>query len=127
MHKDCIARLTVLGDPLEGILNVALGRRVVTTVVHQDEHLLLAKALVLNEVLFDVSDVVVAATELTLLTDVVDADCEDDCECGATPSCRNADNDDKTTTDNDSDNHNTYSKWPDDAPCTRAAQCASSD
>jgi hypothetical protein len=75
MHKDHIACLTVLTDTSKGVLDITASGRVVVTIIHKNQHFILTKAVHINEVLLDVLYIIVAATQLTLLTCVVDADC----------------------------------------------------
>lgn len=61
MHKDNITGLTVFGNATKGVFNVALGRSVVPTIVHENEHFGFAKALSIDQKAFDIVQVIVAA------------------------------------------------------------------
>jgi len=61
VHKDHVAGLRVLADAMEGVLNVAARRSVGPSVVHQNEHFAFAETLFVDQVAFDVVDVVVTA------------------------------------------------------------------
>ena len=83
VNKDHIASLTVLRDPRKGIFNISFRRWMVTTVVHENQHFALVEAVHISEKPFDVHDIVVATTKLSLLTRVINSN-----KNGASPSRR---------------------------------------
>lgn len=68
MNKHDITGLAVLCNPVKGTHDVLTCRWMMTSIVHQNQHVLFQKPLMVNEVLLDVVGVVVTTTELPLLT-----------------------------------------------------------
>lgn len=71
VNKDDVTRSAVLSKEGERIENVLVSRRFMVTVVHQDQHVLLLKTLTLDEISFNIFNIVVATTELPPLTCVL--------------------------------------------------------
>jgi hypothetical protein len=61
MEEDHVAALTVLTNTRKGVFNVTPGRGITFIIVHENEHIALVKALVLDEILFNVAHVIVTA------------------------------------------------------------------
>ena len=72
MDEHNIPSFGILSDPVECIHDVLFGGLMVVTIIHQDQHILLLETLVLHQVGLDVLYVVMAATQLTLLADIID-------------------------------------------------------
>lgn len=84
MQKQGIVRLSICNKPLQGLDDVVLGglHNRVLLVISQNNHILPFIAVVLNQVLRQVSGVVDASAQLALLAEVVDTD-----QKGATLAC----------------------------------------
>jgi hypothetical protein len=68
VNKHNITGFTVLCDAGESIPNIFTRWFIVLAIIHQNQHVLFLKALLLDEESFNVLDVIMASTELSLLT-----------------------------------------------------------
>jgi hypothetical protein len=67
MKKDNISRIAVFHNASKRILNVFLCGWIFAAVIHQDQHVVLRKALAINQVSLDIFHIIVTSTQLTLL------------------------------------------------------------
>ena len=88
VHKDDVAGLRVLADALKGVLNVAAGGSVGRpSVVHQYQHFAFAETLFVDQIAFDVVDVVVTAGLLFFWMDGYIRLGWDACQTGRVKQC----------------------------------------
>ena len=72
VNENDVTCFAVLHNPIKGFQDIFLGRLVMATIVHQNQHVLFFESLVLDQVFLDVQSIVMATTKLTLLSFVVD-------------------------------------------------------
>jgi len=71
MNKNNIAGLAVFDNAIKRFHNILMGRRVMASIVHQNQHILLLKTLVFSQIRLDIFDIIVATAELSLLTYII--------------------------------------------------------
>mmetsp|Transcript_9765 Transcript_9765/g.26607 ORF Transcript_9765/g.26607 Transcript_9765/m.26607 type:complete len:288 (+) Transcript_9765:1075-1938(+) len=74
VNEDTVICSAVLRNSSEGVFDIFSCRIVILVVIHEDEHVLLGESLLVDEVILDVEDIVVATAELSLLSNVIDPD-----------------------------------------------------
>ena len=74
MKEYNISCIAVLCDPFKGIHDVDLRRRMILTIIHEDEHVGSRKSVNILQKLSNVGGIIVTSTQLSLLPFVIDAD-----------------------------------------------------
>jgi hypothetical protein len=74
MNENDVTSFAVFNDPIKGIQNIFLSRRTMAPIVHQNQHILFFKSLILDQISLDIVGVVMATTQLPLLAFVIYTD-----------------------------------------------------
>lgn len=71
MKKYYITSLAILSNPDKRLFNVLFSRAVMLSIIHKNQHIAFLEAVYVNQEFFDIFDIIVTASQCSLLTSIV--------------------------------------------------------